>query len=110
MISTKRIKGLASLSLAVLLTLLMGTPARAHGNDLPPAPSSATVVRAATAKTDTKPASVAATSPTPGSAKNIYAARESKDLEKFRGGDVVIIGGGTVLVVLLVVLIIVVVS
>jgi hypothetical protein len=111
MTSTKRTTGLASLSLAVLLTLLMGTPALAHGNDAQPvSPSGAIAVQAANAKIEAKPASTAATSPTPGHAKDIYAARESKDLEKFRGGDVVIIGGGTVLVVLLIVLIIVVVT
>jgi hypothetical protein len=114
MTSTKRTTGLASLSLAVLLTLLMGTPALAHGNDVQPISPSATAIPAAKTatktgtKTDAKPAPVAATSSGP--AKDIYAARESKDLEKFRGGDVVIIGGTTVLVVLLVVLIIVVVS
>ena len=39
-----------------------------------------------------------------------YAAREtkSKELERFKGGDVVIIGGGVVVIVLLIVLIIVV--
>ncbi|HEX4406385.1 MAG TPA: hypothetical protein VH560_16215 [Polyangia bacterium] len=56
-------------------------------------------------KTAAKPAETS-----PLTAKDIYAARESKDLEKFRGGDVVIIGSSTALVVLLVVLIIVVVS
>jgi predicted carbohydrate-binding protein with CBM5 and CBM33 domain len=105
MTSTKRTTGLASLSLAVLLTLLMGTPAMAHGNDVQPVSRRATVVLAA----DTQ-AATATAAPTPTPAKNIYAARESKDLEKFRGGDVVIIGSTTVLVVLLVVLLIVVVS
>jgi len=99
--------GLASLSLAVLLTLLMGTPALAHGNDAQPVSATGA---SAPSKTDARPASSAATAPTPGPAKDIYAARESKDLEKFRGGDVVIIGSTTVLVVLLVVLLIVVVS
>jgi hypothetical protein len=108
MTSTKRTTGLASLSLAVLLTLLMGTPALAHGNN--DAQPISTTGANAIAKTEARPASVAATSATPGPAKNIYAARESKDLEKFRGGDVVIIGGTTVLIVLLVVLLVVVVS
>jgi hypothetical protein len=113
MTSTKRTTGLASLSLAVLLTLLMGTPALARGNDVQPLPASAAAAPAASAATkpgakiDAKPTS-AATSP--GATKDIYAARESKDLEKFRGGDVVVIGGGTVLVVLLILIIIVVVS
>jgi hypothetical protein len=100
--------GLASLSLAVLLTLLMGTPALARGNDVQPVSPRATVGLAADTKTETTPAATAVTSPTPTPAKSIYAARESKDLEKFRGGDVVIIGGTTVLIVLLVVLILVV--
>jgi hypothetical protein len=113
MTSSRRTTGLASLSLAVLLTLLMGTTAQAHGNDVKPVgPSAAraTAVPAAgtAAKSDGRAAHAAATSPGP--AKDIYAARESKDLEKFRGGDIVVIGSGTVLVVLLVVLIIVVVS
>jgi hypothetical protein len=107
MTSTKRTKGLASLSLAILLTLLMGTPALARGNDVQPLPASAVAVPAAPGlvKTAAKPAETS-----PLTAKDIYAARESKDLEKFRGGDVVIIGSSTALVVLLVVLIIVVVS
>jgi hypothetical protein len=116
MTSTKRTTGLASLSLAVLLTLLMGTPALAHGNDVSPVPPSAASAPAAPSKTSAEVTSAkvdvqrtpVATSP--GAAKDIYAARESKDLEKFRGGDVVVIGSTTVLVVLLVVLIIVVVS
>jgi hypothetical protein len=105
MTSTKRTMGLASLSLAVLLTLLMGTPALAHENN-----DAQAVSASAIARTEARPAAPAATSPRPGPAKNIYAARESKELEKFRGGDVVIIGGTTVLIVLLVVLLVVVVS
>jgi hypothetical protein len=108
MTSTKRTMGLASLSLAVLLTLLMGTPALAHGNDVQPASRRATVALAADTKTEATPAAAGATSPTPTPTKEIYAAREAKDLEKFRGGDVVVIGSTTVLIVLLVVLIIVV--
>jgi hypothetical protein len=109
MTSTKRTTGLASLSLAVLLTLLMSTPALARGNDVQPNPARAVVARTADAgaKIDIKPISAAAVS---SPAKDIYAARESKDLEKFHGGDVVIIGSTTVLVVLLVVLLVVVVS
>jgi hypothetical protein len=107
MTSTKRTTGLASLSLAVLLTVLMGTPALAHGTDVQPVSRRAPAAGAANTKTEATPAAAAATAPTPTPAKNIYAARESKDLEKFRGGDVVIIGSTTVLVVLLDVLLIV---
>lgn len=110
MTPTKRTTGPASLGLAVLLTLLMGTPALAHGHDVQPVSGRATRVLAADTKTEATPAAVASTSATPSPAKSIYAARESKDLERFRGGDVVIIGSTTVLVVLLVVLLIVVVS
>lgn len=108
MTSTKRTRGLASLALAVLLTVLMGTPALARGNDAQATPTSEAVAVAAKpgVKIDARSVSAATSS----AAKDIYATRESKDLEKFRGGDVVIIGGGTVLVVLLVVLLVVVVT
>ena len=107
----KRALALLASLLGVVLTLSAGTDAWAKGAAPPgerPGPRAETAGQLAlgdaTEANGGRPSAQATT------LKETYAAREvsAKNLEKFRGGDVVIISSTTALVVLLVVLIIVV--